>query len=762
MEQLSHKIRVHELAKKYNMNNKDFLDFIKDKLLVDASSHLSGLSDEDTAKIEKHFDEKNKKAAVPAAEAVKPQIQVPVKKAEEAKPAARPAAKPTAKPVVKPTAKHISKPAVKPAVKPVEEPVTVLEPTVPSVAAPFEDTVIPTFIKFKDNKGTTSRGHFKKETEAPKNEKTMQEKMDEVKVIKVPDEIPIKELAEKLKMTVSEVIKKLFLKGHMVTLNSIVPFELAEEVALDYDILVEKEIIQEEDILERFNLDIEDKPEELKDRPPVITVMGHVDHGKTSLLDAIRSTTVASGEHGGITQKIGAYQVEKNGKKITFIDTPGHEAFTEMRARGTKVTDIAVLVVAADDGVMPQTIEAISHAKAANVPIIVAVNKIDKPDANPATIRTQLTEYELVDVAWGGSTEYVEVSAKKKINLEALLETILITAELLELKANFKKRAKGVILESKLDPKLGAVADILIQEGTLEVGDIFISGATYGKVRSMINDKGKRVQSAAVSTPIEITGFSAVPEAGDVFYVVDNEKIAKKIVDEVVNSVKRKEEKRKHLTLDELHLKLENDKLKEIKLIIKADSKGAVEALKESVCKLSNEEVKVNVIHSSSGAVTEGDVKLAEASDAIIIGFNVRPTTKAIIEAEKEQVEIRTYNVIYHVTEELEKAIKGMLTPQFKEVYLGRAEIKQVFRITKVGTIAGCIVEDGKIKRDSNVRILRNGIIIHDGKLSSLKRFANDASEVAGGQECGMGIEGYNDIKEGDTIEAYMFEEIKR
>ncbi|TDT70484.1 translation initiation factor IF-2 [Hypnocyclicus thermotrophus] len=600
----------------------------------------------------------------------------------------------------------------------------------------------------------------------PKEDKKSQGTKEEndIKVIKIiGDEITLKEFAEQLKLNPTDLIKKLFLKGKMFTINSVLSYEQAEELALEYDALIEKEEVVEESFGEKFSLEEKDKEENLEERAPIITIMGHVDHGKTSLLDTIRKTNVAGGEAGGITQKIGAYQVERHGKKITFIDTPGHEAFTEMRARGAEVTDIAILIVAADDGVKPQTIEAISHAKAAEVPIIVAINKIDKPGADPTRVRTELMEYGLIAPEWGGDTEFVEISAKFNKNIDMLLETILLTAEILELKADFKKRAKGIVLESRLDPKLGPVADVLIKEGNLKVGEVFVCDETFGKVRALINDKGERVNKVYASQPVEILGFDTVPNAGDVLYAIKNEKQAKKIVEEVIKQKKLKEQNRtKHVSLESFSKQLEAEKLKELKLILRADSGGSVEALKDSLNKLSNDEVAVNIIQAAAGAITEGDIMLAEASDAIIIGFHVRPTTKAIKAAEKAGVEIRTHNVIYHITEEIEKALTGMLEPEFKEVYLGRIEIKKVFKISKVGNIAGCLVEDGKVRKTSNVRILRNNIVIYDGKLASLKRYQNDANEVVAGQECGLHIENFNDIKEGDVVEAYELEEVKR
>jgi len=550
---------------------------------------------------------------------------------------------------------------------------------------------------------------------------------DGIKIIKFRGELTLGDFAEKLGVNSAEIIKKLFLKGQMLTINSPITLDMAEELAADYDVLVEEEQEVELDFGEKFDLEIEDKAADLKERPPVITIMGHVDHGKTSLLDAIRTTNVVGGEAGGITQKIGAYQVERDGKRITFIDTPGHEAFTDMRARGAQVTDIAILVVAADDGVMPQTVEAISHAKVAKVPIIVAVNKIDKPEANPMKVKQELMEHGLVSAEWGGDVEFVEVSAKQRINLDGLLDTILITAEILELKGNTKKRAKGVVLESRLDPKIGPIADILVQEGTLKIGDVIVAGEVQGKVKALLNDKGERVNTATVSQPIEVIGFN-----------------------------------KKTISLESLSDQFKHEDLKELNLILRADSKGSVDALRDSLLKLSNDEVAVSIIQAASGAITESDIKLAEAAGAIIIGYNVRPTTKALKEAEASKVEIRTSGIIYHITEDIEKALAGMLEPEYREEYLGRIEIKKVFKVSKVGNVAGCIVIDGKVRNDSNIRILRDNVVIYEGKLASLKRFKDDAKEVVAGQECGLGVENFNDIKDGDVVEAFEMVEVKR
>ena len=696
------KVRVHELAKKYEIGNKEFLSLLKD-LEIEVSSHLSGLSEDQVDKIKSHFSKDEKAADDEKAGKKKKKSKIKEKSKE---------------PVLE-SKKDKNK---------------------------------------KKKKGRRTDFFVKKaDTEVG----TVVEE-DGIKIIKMRGEMTLGEFAEKLKINSSEIIKKLFLKGQMLTINSPLSIELAEEIAADYDVLVEQEEEEEIAFGDKFALEIEDKESDLQERAPVITIMGHVDHGKTSLLDAIRKTEVVAGEAGGITQKIGAYQVTKNGKKITFVDTPGHEAFTDMRARGAKVTDIAILVVAADDGVMPQTIEAISHPIAAGAPIIVAINKIDKPEANPMRVKQELMEHGLVSVEWGGDVEFVEVSAKAKINLDILLETILITAEILELKANPKKRGKGVVLESKLDPKVGPVADILVQEGTVRIGDVIVAGESYGKIRALMDDKGMRVNSAEMSQPVEIIGFNSVPEAGDTIYVIQNEQHARRIVEEMAKERKMAETGKKTITLESLSESFDNENLKELNLILRADSKGSAQALKESLMKLSTNEVAVNIIQSAPGAITESDIKLAEVSSAIIIGFNVRPTTKAIKEAEVSGIEIRTSSIIYQIIEDIEKALTGMLEPEFKEMYLGRIEIKKVFKVAKVGNIAGCVVVDGKVRRDSNIRIVRDGVVVYEGKLASLKRFKDDAKEVVAGQECGLGIENFNDIKEGDIVEAFDIQEVKR
>lgn len=754
------KIRVHEIAKKYNMGNKELLSLLNDEINVSVSSHLSGLEVEDLEKIEEYFsnlnktedkfvdkkvnhskDGENKKKEEITAEVVLPKEQV-VETNEESK------------------EKKKSKEKQKPIGQNFTMDDDVVEESTAKEVDYSEHVSEQSSKKNKNKKKKGKRSDFVMKTVEIKTSEIIEE--DGIKLIKIRGEITLGDFAQKIGVHSAELIKKLFLKGQMLTINSPISIELAEDIGAEYDVLVEKEEEQVMEFGEKFALELEDKVEDLTTRPPVITIMGHVDHGKTSLLDAIRATNVVSGEAGGITQKIGAYQVIKDGKPITFVDTPGHEAFTDMRARGAQVTDIAILVVAADDGVMPQTVEALSHAKAAKVPIIVAINKIDKPEANSLRIKQELMEYGLVSVEWGGDCEFVEVSAKQKLNLDNLLDTILITAEILELKGNSKKRAKGVVLESRLDPRVGPIVDLIVQEGSLKIGDVMVAGEVYGKVRALINDKGERVEKVGVSQPAEVIGFNQVPSAGETMYVIQNEQHAKRIVEEVTKERRMSETKKKNVSLESLSDQFAHENIKELNLVLRADSRGSVDALKDSLNKLSNDEVAVNIIQAASGAITESDVKLAGASHAIILGFNVRPTTKAIKEAELAGVEIRTSNIIYHIIEDIEKALSGMLEPEFREIYLGRIEIKKVFKVSKVGNIAGCIVVDGKVKSDSNIRILRDGIVVYEGKLSSLKRYKDDVKEVSAGQECGLGIENYNDIKEGDIVEAFEIQEIKR
>lgn len=607
---------------------------------------------------------------------------------------------------------------------------------------------------------TTQRGRKGKKKQV-KNEERNKQKIFELTEIEIPDTISVKDLAAEMKKTTAEVIKKLFGYGIMATINQDLDFDTAFLVAGEFGITAKKkETVTDEDIL--FD-DSEDKEEDLEVRPPVVVVMGHVDHGKTSLLDTIRKTNVIGGEAGGITQAIGAYKVKVNGREITFLDTPGHEAFTAMRARGAQITDIAILVVAANDGIMPQTVEAINHAKSAGIPIIVAINKIDLPDANVDKVKQELMNYELVPEEWGGDTICVPISAKNNINIDQLLEMVLLEADVLELKANPNKQAKGVVIEARLDKGKGAIATMLVQRGKLDVGDTIIVGSSIGRIRAMTNENGKKVKSAGPSTPVEIMGLTEVPEAGDTFYEVKDEKTAKHLIE------KRKREAREKsigagtkVTLDNLFEQMEEGNLKVLNLIVKADVQGSVEAVKQSMEKLQNEEVRVKVIHAAPGAVNESDVTLAKVSNAIIIAFNVRPIPAAKEMAEKEEVQIKQYSVIYQAIEEVEAAMKGMLAPKYEEKVIGNAEVRQTFRISNVGTIAGAYVLSGKVERNAGVRVIRDNVVIHEGKLATLKRFKDDAKEVTKGFECGIQIENYNDVKEGDIIEVYIMEEIKR
>ncbi len=585
---------------------------------------------------------------------------------------------------------------------------------------------------------------------------------DSVKVITVPDVITIKELADRMKMQPSAIIKKLFLKGEIVTMNSEVDYDKAEEIAMEYDILCEKE--EKVDVIAELLKEEEENEEDMVARPPVVCVMGHVDHGKTSLLDAIRSTNVTAKEAGGITQHIGAYTIEINGHQITFLDTPGHEAFTAMRMRGAQSTDIAILVVAADDGVMPQTVEAINHAKAADVEIIVAINKIDKPSANIEKVKQELMEYELVPEDWGGSTIFVPVSAHTQEGIPELLEMILLTAEVRELKANPNRKARGLVIEAELDKGKGPVARVLIQKGTLRVGDNVTAGPCYGKVRAMMDDKGRRVKEAGPSMPVEVLGLNGVPGAGDVMVAVDNEKDARSYAETFIAEGKSKmlEDTRMKMSLDDLFNQIKAGNVKELPIVVKADVQGSVEAVKSSLVKLSNEEVFVKVIHGGVGAINESDVTLAAASNAIIIGFNVRPDVTAKSIAEREKVDMRLYRVIYQAIEDVEAAMKGMLEPIFEEQVIGHAVVRQTFKASGVGTIAGAYVMDGRIVRGCSCRVSRDGEQLFDGALASLKRFKDDVKEVATGYECGLVFERFNDLQEDDMVEAYMMVEVPR
>ena len=579
-------------------------------------------------------------------------------------------------------------------------------------------------------------------------------------VVKIPDEITVGELASRMKKTAAEVIKCLLKNGVMASVNQTIDYDTAEFVAVELGCKVEREVVVT--IEEKLFDDHEDTADELVSRPPVIVVMGHVDHGKTSLLDYIRHAKVAAGEAGGITQHIGAYTVKVGDQPITFLDTPGHAAFTEMRARGAMCTDIAILVVAADDGIMPQTIEAINHAKAANIPIIVAVNKMDKHGANPDRILTQLTEHGLTPADWGGETEVCKISAKTGEGIDDLLETVLLTAEMLELKANPNRAGKGCVLEARLDKTRGPIATLLVQNGTLHQGDLIIAGTAVGRVRVMTNDKGLQVKDAGPSIPVEITGLTEVPAPGDEFNAVADERMARQLVEQRKQKIKDDANKlNQKVTLESLFSKLQEGEMKDLNLIVKADVQGSAEAVKASLEKISNDEVRVKVIHAGVGAINESDILLASTSNAIVVGFNVRPNDQAQAAAKRDKVDVRMYRVIYDAINEISDAMKGMLAPKFREAIIGHAEVRQTYKVSAIGTIAGCYVKDGKITRDASVRVLRDNIVIHEGKLGSLQRFKDSVKEVAAGYECGMSIEKYNDIKEGDIFECFVMEQIK-
>ena len=592
--------------------------------------------------------------------------------------------------------------------------------------------------------------------------KPVEKKEEQIKQIVIPEVLTIKELADKMKIVPSVIVKKLFLQGKVVTVNQEIDYDTAEEIAMEFDVLCEKEEVV--DVIEELLKEDEEDESLMVKRPPVVCVMGHVDHGKTSLLDAIRHTNVIDREAGGITQHIGAYVVECNGEKITFLDTPGHEAFTAMRMRGANSTDIAILVVAADDGVMPQTVEAINHAKAAGIEIIVAINKIDKPSANIERVKQELTEYELIPEDWGGSTIFVPVSAHTKEGIPELLEMILLTAEVMELKANPNRAARGLVIEAELDKGKGSVATVLVQKGTLHVGDAIAAGSAHGRVRAMMDDKGRRVKEAGPSQPVEILGLGDVPNAGEVFVGCASEKEARSFAETFIsqNKVKLLEETKSKMSLDDLFNQIQEGNLKELNIVVKADVQGSVEALKQSLLKLTNDEVVVKIIHGGVGAINESDVILASASNAIIIGFNVRPDATAKEIADREGVDLRLYRVIYNAIEDVEAAMKGMLDPVFEEKVLGHAEVRQTFKASGVGTIAGAYVQDGIFERNCSVRLIRDGIVVFDGPLASLKRFKDDVKEVRAGYECGFVFENYNDIKEGDQVEAYKMVETER
>jgi translation initiation factor IF-2 len=609
------------------------------------------------------------------------------------------------------------------------------------------------------NKASKKKKKTKKE-EALEAEAEAKKNSEETQVIEIGNSITVKELAEKLNKPTNDVIRTLIFKGVMAGINQEIDFETAEKVCAEYEVLLEKqEEIQELEVVEVE----EDDEENLQKRPPIVTVMGHVDHGKTSLLDCIRKAKVTDTEAGGITQHIGAYTITLNGEEITFLDTPGHEAFTAMRARGAQITDVVILVVAADDGIMPQTKEAIDHCKAAGVPIVVAINKIDKPGANIDRVKQELAEHGLLTEDWGGDTISVEVSAKQNLNIDKLLEMVLLSAEMLELKANENRRARGTVIEAKLDKGRGAVASLLVQNGTLRVGDSILVGSTYGRIRAMFDDTGKNIKSAGPSIPVEVLGLSEVPEAGDRFNQVKDEKTARNMAETRKEKLKEQTLLANHrVSLEDLYNQIKEGKVKELAIIVKADVQGSVEAIKQSLEKLSTDDIKVRVIHGGVGAITETDITLANASNAIVIGFNVRPDNNAAFQADRDGVDVKTYRIIYDAIDDVKSAMIGMLEPEYREVVLGSAEIRSIYKISNIGTIAGCYVLNGKLQRNSEARVIRDGIVIFESRLSSLKRFKDDAKEVNSGYECGLTIDKFNNIKEGDIVECFMMEAIKR
>ncbi|WP_313343222.1 translation initiation factor IF-2 [Sedimentibacter sp.] len=739
-------MRIYELAKELKMNSKDLVVLAEQELGITIKNHMSSITDLEVIRLKKALNIINNNKKVKPAKAAKTEIIDDEPLVDEKIDLNHAKFKKVDKNLIAPVKKPVHQ---KPAPKTNNDEV--------KSAKDFNQ---------KFPKKNNQQNKSKKPFQSPVQQKQEPVKKEiKIKNIEIEEPIVVRDFADKLGVPVSAVISKLILLGIMANMNQEIDFETAELIGEEFNAKISKiEVIDElqnlEDSLSKEDVDNE---ADMIPRPPIVTVMGHVDHGKTSLLDAIRNTAVTAQEAGGITQHIGASQVEINGKKITLLDTPGHEAFTAMRARGAKVTDIAIIVVAADDGVMPQTIEAINHSKAAGVPIIVAVNKIDKPTSNMDRVKQELSEQGIISEDWGGDTIFVPVSAKKHMGIEDLLEMILLVAEVQEFKANPNRSAKGTIIEAKLDKGRGPVATVLIEKGTLNKGDVVLVGSAHGKVRAMFNSKGKRINQAGPSVPVEILGLSETPQAGDILVAMDNEKDAKNIAE--------KRKNKRHLetmnasskvSLDDLFDRIQKGEVKDLNIIIKADVSGSIEAVKQSLLKQSMDEVKVNPIHGGVGGINENDVMLASASNAIVIGFNVRPSIAAMDLAKKENVDIRTYNIIYNAIEDIQQAVKGMLAPVYKEVVQGRADVRQTFKVPNVGIVAGVYVTSGKITRKSKIRLLRNDIVIHEGDISSLKRFKDDVSELNTGYEGGIGIEKYNDIKEGDSMEAYIMEEIKR
>ncbi|WP_050614817.1 translation initiation factor IF-2 [Bacillus testis] len=725
------KIRVYEYAKKHNVSSKEIIEKLKE-MNIEVTNHMSTMEDPAVQKLDQQYAKKNTNNAAKAdTRANDEKVAIENKYEDRHDENSVNKQKLKKKTPVKTGGNNAKKPG--------------------GNQTPFNKN------KKRNNKKQHNSGNKTPQMHTPRKEKELPKK------ITFTESLTVGELAKKLHREPSEIIKKLFMLGVMATINQSLEKDAIELICSDYGVEVEEEIKIDMTDLEAYTASEENEAENTVERPAVVTIMGHVDHGKTTLLDSIRHTKVTEGEAGGITQHIGAYQVDVNNKKITFLDTPGHAAFTTMRARGAKVTDITIIVVAADDGVMPQTIEAINHAKAAEVPIIIAVNKMDKETANPDRVMQELTEHGLVPEAWGGDTIFVPISAKKGQGIDELLEMILLVSEVEEYKANPNKLATGTVIEAQLDKGRGPVATLLVQNGTLRIGDPIVVGTSFGRVRAMVNDLGRRVKEAAPSTPVEITGLNEVPQAGDLFVVFKDEKTARHVGEaRAQQQLQSQRNEKAVVTLDNLFEQMKQGEMKEINLIVKADVQGSAEALAASLQKIDVEGVKVKIIHSGVGAINEHDIMLATASNAIVIGFNVRPDVNAKRAAESEKVDVRLHSIIYKVIDEIESAMKGMLDPEFEEKIIGQAEVRTTFKVSKVGTIAGSYVVDGKITRDSGVRLIRDGVVIYDGEIDALKRFKDDAKEVAQGYECGITIKNFNDVKEGDIIEAYVMEEIER
>ncbi len=781
------KYRVHEVAKDFNVTSKVISQILTD-YIAPPKNHMQVLENHELDVIFEYMTQHNQAASLedifkvpekPAAPAKKEAVPEKATAAAEKKPAqqsAAPAQQQTAS--QQPKAEKPNKPHTprQVAEKRVIDTRGSAAVNIEKYNEKFEDmagsktgsgnmrlgTKEKIVSKSKQRQNQQSASSKRRQEERNRMQKLQLEiaKKQQLKV-EIPDEISVGELASRMKKTASEVIKQLFKLGVFASVSDVIDYDTAALVAMELGCKVEKEVIVT--VEERLIDDHEDKPEDLLPRAPVVVVMGHVDHGKTSLLDYIRHANVVSGEAGGITQHIGAYTVEINGSPITFLDTPGHEAFTSMRARGAMVTDIAILVVAADDGIMPQTIESINHAKAANIPVVVAINKMDTVGANPDRIKQQLTEYDLVPEEWGGDTIVCPISAKTGMGIDNLLENLVVLAEVQELKANPNRAAKGTVIEARLDKGRGPIMTVLVQNGTLKAGDIIIAGTAVGRVRTMINDKGQRVTVAGPSTPVEISGLSEVPSAGDVFNAVADERMARELAEERrVQQMNNSMGGTKKVSLEDIFSQIKSGEMKTLNIIVKADVQGSAEAVKSSLEKISNDEVRVKVIHSAVGAINESDVMLAATSGAIIVGFNVRPDNAARDSAARSNVDMRMYRVIYDCINEIEAAMKGMLAPQFKEVIIGHAEVRETYKVSKVGTVCGCYCTDGKIQRGCEVRVLRDNIVIHEGELASLRRFKDDVKEVASGYECGMQVEKFNDIKIGDVIECFVMEQINR